>query len=150
MNQIIIFCATYLIFISAVYAFLHILLKHERRHHIRHIITIFGTAVSAWVITHFLKDLIAHPRPDLTNALIVPDSFYSFPSGHATFIFALAWSMYKIDKYAGMIIFIFGTITGIARVLAGVHFWYDILGGFVVGIFVAYIVFSITKRIRSI
>ena len=148
MEQIIIFCATYLIFISAVYAFLHILFKHEKKHHIRHIIIIFGTAVLAWVVTHFLKDVIAHPRPDLSNALIVPDSFYSFPSGHATFMFALAMSMYGVDKKAGKYIFIMALIAGIARVLAGVHFWYDIVGGFIVGAVISYIFVMIAKRIR--
>ncbi|MFA6608347.1 MAG: phosphatase PAP2 family protein [Candidatus Paceibacterota bacterium] len=149
MNQIIIFCANGLIFISALYAFVHIILKHERRHHVRHIALIFGSAVLAWVVAHLLKNIIAHPRPDLTGALIAPDSLYSFPSGHATFMFALAWSLYGFDKRAGAIIFTLAGITGIARVLSGVHFWYDIVAGFVVGGCVAYVVFLLTKRIRS-
>lgn len=148
MNQIIIFCATYLIYISALYAFCHIIFKREKKHHIRHVIIIFGTAVLAWAVAHFLKGVIAHPRPDIV-ALIKPDDVYSFPSGHATFMFALATSMYGIDKKAGKYIFIMGLITGIARVLAGVHFWYDIVGGFVLGAFVSYVFVMFARHIRD-
>ncbi len=148
MNQIIIFCASDLIFISTFYAFVYILWKHERKHHIRHIALIFGSAVLAWVVTHFLKEIIAHPRPEGV-ALLIPGDVYSFPSGHATFMSALAFSMYGFDKKAGKIIFVLAIITGIARVLAGVHFWYDIAFGFVVGFLVSYIVFLLTKRIFS-
>ena len=149
MNSIIIFCAEYLIFISAFYAIMHVLLKHEKKHYIQHIVIIFGSAVAAWIVSHFLKNIIAHPRHDLTHALITPDDVYSFPSGHATFMFALAFSMFSFDKKAGKIIFILALLTGIARVLSGVHFWYDIVGGFAIGAFVAYFVILVTRSIRG-
>ncbi len=148
MNQIIIFCATYLIYISALYAFYHVLSKHEKKHHIRHIIIIFGTAVLSWIVAHFLKGVITHPRPDVVT-LIKPDDLYSFPSGHATFMFALAFSMYGFDKRAGKYIFLMGLITGIARVLAGVHFWYDIVGGFILGAFVSSMFVMFAKHLRD-
>lgn len=148
MNQIIFLCASYFIFIAAAYAFYHVVTKHEKRHHLRHVAIIFGSAVLAWVISHFFKNVIAHPRPE-GLALLIPNDPYSFPSGHATFMFALAWSMYGFDKRAGAIIFVLALITGIARVLAGVHFWYDIVGGFIVGGIVAYTALVLTKSIRS-
>ena len=104
MNELIIICAKYLIFISAAYAFFHVVIKHERKNHIRHVVTIFGSAVFAWVIAHVLKNAVAHPRPDALHALIVPDDVYSFPSGHATFMFALAFCMYGFDKRAGKVL----------------------------------------------
>lgn len=149
MNQIIIFCADNLVFVSILYSVVYVIWKHERRHHIKHIVIILGSGLFAWVVAHVLKDIIAHPRPDLTNALVVPDSLYSFPSGHAALMFALGLSMFSFDKKAGIIIFVLAILTGIARVLAGVHFWYDIVGGIVVGFLVSYIIFLATKRIRS-
>lgn len=146
MDTLIIFCASYLIYISALYAVLHVFLKHDKKHQIRHLIIIFGSAVSAWVVAHFLKGMIAHPRPDLIQALIKPDDSYSFPSGHASFMSGLAFAMYGFDKRAGIFIGALALITGIARVLAGVHFWYDILGGFILGAIVAYIVVLLSKR----
>ncbi len=149
MNELIIFCGVYLIYISVFYAVLHVFLKHEKKHHVRHIITILVTAVFAWIVGHVLKGVIAHPRPDSISALIIPDDVYSFPSGHATFMFALAMSMLSFDRKAGRIILLMAVVTGVARVLAGVHFWYDIVGGFILGACIAYFVTLITKRFRD-
>ena len=147
MNQLIIICATYLIYISALYAGLHVIVKHEKKNHISHVIIIFGSAVFAWIVAHFLKNAIAHPRPDATLAILTPDDRYSFPSGHAAFMFGLAFAMYGFDKKAGTIIGMFAVVTGIARVLAGVHFWYDIIGGCLLGAGVASIVTLFAQRI---
>lgn len=149
MNEIIILLAAVPIFIAILYALFHVITKHERRHHVRHIVIIGGSAILAWVVTFILKDIIAHPRPDLTKALFIPNDIYSFPSGHATFMFGLAFAMYSFDKHAGKILFLLALITGVARVLAGVHFWYDIVGGFFVGAIVSYIILLLTKHIRS-
>ena len=149
MNSIIYFCATYLIFIASAYAIFHVVFTSETKHYVKHIGIILGSAMLAWIVSHFMKDLIGHPRPDLSLALLQPNDPYSFPSGHATFMFALAWSMYSFDKRAGIIIFVLATLTGIARVLAGVHYWYDIVGGFIVGAFVSAVILYFTKKIRS-
>lgn len=146
MNTIIIFCASYLIYISALFAVLRVFWKHGKNHYVRNLIVIFGSAVFAWVIAHFLKGIIALGRPDSAYPLVKPDDVYSFPSGHATFMFALAFAMYGFDKRAGKIIAVLAIATGIARVLAGVHFWYDIVGGCLLGCVVAYICILIAKR----
>ncbi len=146
MNFIILFCAQALIFIAIAYAVLHVYFKHERKHHVRHILMVLGTALFSWIAAHFLKDVIAHPRPDLTIALLQPDSVYSFPSGHAAFMFALAFTMHSIDRKAGRILFALAVITGIARVLAGVHYWYDIIGGAAFGLVLSWIIMTICKR----
>jgi undecaprenyl-diphosphatase len=147
MNFLILFCAEALIFIASAYAVLHVYFKHEKKHHVRHIVMVLGTAVLSWVVAHFAKDLIAHPRPDLAKALLAPDDAYSFPSGHASFMFAMAFTMHFFDKKAGRIIFVMAILTGIARVLAGVHYWYDIVGGIVFGFVVAWIVVTLCKRL---
>ncbi|MCF7843435.1 phosphatase PAP2 family protein [Candidatus Gracilibacteria bacterium] len=140
MNQIIIFSAEYFIFISALYVFVHMILMRKNKNYLQQIIIIFGSAVFAWVIAHVLKGIVAHPRPGLVNALIVPDSTYSFPSGHATFMSTLAFVTYSFDKRAGIVVASFAVITGVARVISGVHYWYDIIGGFVVGALISYMV----------
>jgi undecaprenyl-diphosphatase len=146
MNTLIIFCAAYLIFIAAAYATLHIYFKHEHKHHMRHIVMVIGTAVLAWVIAHFAKDWIGHLRPTGVPTLIAPDDTYSFPSGHASFMFALAFTMHYLDRKAARILFALAIVTGIARVLAGVHFWYDIVGGAVFGLVISWIVVTLCKR----
>jgi undecaprenyl-diphosphatase len=136
MNTIIIFCAQYLIFVAIGYVAARSL---QGKHKIEHVLISLCTALLAWVVAHFLKGIIAHPRPDSMHALIVPDDMYSFPSGHATFMSALAVSMYSFNKKTGYVIFTLAIITGMARVLAGVHFWYDILGGVCIGALVGYL-----------
>jgi undecaprenyl-diphosphatase len=146
MNEIIIICAKYLIYISAIYACGYVILRHERKHHIWHIVIIFGSAVVAWLIAHVLKGQIGHPRPDAALALITPEDQYSFPSGHATFMFALAFASWTFSRFSGRVLFILALVTGIARVLAHVHYWYDILGGMVLGAGVASLIAMAAKR----
>jgi undecaprenyl-diphosphatase len=147
MDFLIISFAEYLLYIAFVYAVLHTYFLHEKKHHIRHIATMVGVPVFAWLISHTIKDIVAHPRPDLSVALIVPDSLYSFPSGHATLMFALAATMYAYDKKAGLFLAILAILTGIARVLAGVHYWYDIVAGAVLGYVVSLVVVIFLRRV---
>lgn len=140
MDFLIVFSAEYLLYIGFIFAVLRIYFLHERKHHIRHMLTVVGTPVFAWIISHTLKDVIARPRPDLSVALVVPDSLYSFPSGHATLMFALAATMYVYDKRAGIFLGVLAVMTGIARVLAGVHYWDDILGGALLGFLTSLVV----------
>lgn len=146
MNTVIYFCAVYCIIIASLYAVLHVLMKHEKKHHVLHIVTILGSAVVAWVVARILKSDIAHARPDLTHAMFLPSDPYSFPSGHATFMFALAFAMYSFDKRAALLLFAFAVITGVARVLAGVHFWYDIVAGAILALLVAKSIFYLSKK----
>lgn len=147
MNLIIYFFAVVLIFIAIAYACVHVYFKHEKKHHIRHVVSILGAAVTSWLVAHSLKSLIGHLRPDLTHTLVTPIDPYSFPSGHAAFMFALAFAMYSFDKKAGKILIAAAILTGIGRVLAGVHYWYDIVGGAILGYIVAFVVVYVCKRL---
>lgn len=147
MNIVIYFFAAVLIFIAIAYAIIHVYLKHEKKHHVRHIVTILAAAGVSWLVGHSLKSLIGHLRPDLSHALITPIDPYSFPSGHAAFMFALAFAMYTFDKKAGRILIVAAILTGIARVLAGVHYWYDIVGGAVLGYIIAFVVVYVCNRL---
>ena len=53
---------------------------------------------------------------------------------------ALAFAIYFLHKQAGYWFMFFALIIGVARIMAGVHFPLDILGGFVLGALVAYLV----------
>lgn len=147
MNQIIFFCATYLIYISVIYTIYFAFYKGDKKHLIRNLVILLGGASFAWIINHFLKDIIVHPRPDLALALFEPSDPYSFPSGHASFMFALGFLMSNFNKKAGIIILILSLLTGIARVLSGVHYWYDILGGVVLAYVISYSVFYLFKKL---
>lgn len=146
MNQIIFVCASYLIYVSVVYAIYIAFYKGDKKHAVRNLVILLGGASLSWIIGHFLKNIIAHPRPDMAVALLEPNDMYSFPSGHASFMFALGFLMSYVNKKAGMVILVLAIITGIARVLSGVHYWYDIVGGLVLGYIVSYSVLYLYKK----
>lgn len=149
MNVVIIFCAVILIYVASVFAVYRVLRRHERKHHGRHIAQLLGTAFGSWWAAHVFKMWIHFPRPDLSHALFLPRDIHSYglPSGHAAFMFALATTMYAFDRKAGRALYVLAILTGIARVAAGVHFWYDILGGALLGYIVAVVVDYVCKRL---
>ena len=85
--------------------------------------------------------LVARPRPFVglqdVNALVLTDmeeAYRSFPSGHATLAFAIAFIVYKQDRDWGIAFLILAAIVAIGRVFTGVHYPVDVVAGAVVGI----------------
>lgn len=108
----------------------------------REIIFVFGATLAAYVISKILKVAINAARPfdalpDVTS--LFAQTGHAFPSGHATFFAALAFSIFFISKKAGYVFMLFALIIGTTRIMAGVHFPLDILGGFLLGALVAYL-----------
>jgi len=71
---------------------------------------------------------------------------YSFPSDHATFLFALAFSFYLAGERAiGYCLFAVGVLVSIARVVVGFHYPSDVLAGWILGFLAAWLVW-LAKR----
>jgi|GEM_PF-3028025 len=88
----------------------------------------------------------ARPYVALSFApLIDPVHEFSFPSGHVAVLSALAFVAMRVRPAAGAALFAGAVIVGVARVLAGVHWPIDIVGGIVVGLAAAVIV-SLAER----
>ncbi len=134
MDQLIIFFAVYFPYILILLAVLF-LLKFKSW---RGLIISLATSGSAWTIAYILKNLMRVSRPDV-QALFLADG-YAFPSGHATFFMALAISIFFFHKKTGYWFMLAALLVGLARIMAGVHSPVDILGGFVLGALVAYLV----------
>ena len=111
------------------------------------------TVLSAWLAAFLLKIVFHAPRPFVTftsvRPLIVETSFTSFPSGHATFFFALATAIYLYDKRAGRGFFVAAVLIALARVIAGVHYPVDILTGAVLGVGIAAISHRYISKLLS-
>lgn len=109
----------------------------------REIVLVFFSGGFAWCVATLIKIILKTPRPFLVFKDISPlisKTDFSFPSGHATFYMALAFALYFSHKKVGYIFIFFALLIGIARIIAGVHFPIDILGGFILGILIAYLV----------
>lgn len=105
---------------------------------VRDLFVVGVTAVSAWFIAHFFKDVFHTLRPfdaiPTIKPLVVESGFgYAFPSGHATFFMALASSLWFYHKQLAVFFGVSAVLIGFARVSAGVHWPVDILGGLTLG-----------------
>jgi len=74
---------------------------------------------------------------------------YSFPSNHASNSMAIAVMFFSILGMRYRFLFIFAFIAGFSRIYIGVHYPGDVLCGFVLGGFVARIVFLATNKLLS-
>ncbi len=117
----------------------------------KEIILVFFTGIFAWCLAFILKNIFQTQRPfdSLPEVIsLFPETGYGFPSGHATFYMALAVSIYLTHKKAGYFFIFFALLIGIARIAGGVHSPIDILGGYILGIFTAYLVRALYKKLR--
>ena len=91
-------------------------------------------------ITLGLKLAVQRQRPDGSN--------YSFPSGHAALFFAMAMVIYFYNKKWGLWFFGAAILMGLSRIIAGVHYPTDILGGAIIGTLTAWAVFYFAKKLQ--
>lgn len=103
---------------------------------VRDLFVVGATAVSAWFIAHFFKDVFQTLRPFDALSSVKPllvESGYAFPSGHATFFMALASAIWFYHRPLAVFFGISAILIGLARVAAGIHWPVDILGGLILG-----------------
>ena len=124
--------------------------KYNPDSRIRNIFFVFSSTFFAWVVTDILKSIIGNPRPFIVfenlKPLFLHGGMDSFPSGHATFMSALAVSMYLVNKKVGIYFIIGAILVGLSRIIGGVHFPIDILFGYTIGTSVSLIFSLIFKH----
>jgi undecaprenyl-diphosphatase len=87
-----------------------------------------------------LKFLIQRERPFKTLSYILKLSEgggYSFPSGHTTEAFAVAFALifFTSDKYISYLVLIWAMLVAYSRIVLGVHFPSDILVAIMIALF---------------
>jgi methylenetetrahydrofolate dehydrogenase (NADP+)/methenyltetrahydrofolate cyclohydrolase len=107
------------------------------RESIKRLVIIFGSTLSVWSIAQIIKYFYYSPRPFLVlediNLFFIHGGNDSFPSGHTVFYISLATIIYFYNKKWGITYGVLAILIGLSRVVAGVHWPYDILGGIVFG-----------------
>ncbi|MEK7540705.1 MAG: phosphatase PAP2 family protein [Patescibacteria group bacterium] len=100
-------------------------------------------AFTRFILAEIIRWMWFRPRPFITNnvnLLIDYDAKEaSFPSGHASFYFALSAIVYFYNKKIGIIFYIASLLVVLARVFVGIHWPSDILAGAILGILTGYI-----------
>ncbi|PIQ68416.1 MAG: hypothetical protein COV91_04220 [Candidatus Taylorbacteria bacterium CG11_big_fil_rev_8_21_14_0_20_46_11] len=160
-GNVVLFLAEYFPYLVVV-AFLYFAFKYGRHslsvspskegEKFRLIVEGIGAGIVARGFVELIRFFIHRPRPFMDISSIVPlfsETSYSFPSGHASFFFALSTVVYLYNKRWGAWFFVASTVITLARVMAGVHYLSDIVGGAVLGITVGILVRSLFHRIQQ-
>jgi len=97
---------------------------------------VLAVILARGIVTEVIRFFYHHPRPfdALGFTPLIAESGWSFPSGHATFYFALSMTVWFVNRKWGMWYLLAATVMGIARIYVGVHWPLDVLGGALIGI----------------
>lgn len=154
LDTVIVFFASYLAYILIIiFAVLLFVSQYPKREKWE---IVFVTAISGVIarfgVTELIRFFYHRPRP--FTALpgvhqLLTDSAWSFPSGHAAFFFAMSTAVYLYNKKWGTGFFIATILITVSRVIAGVHYPLDILGGALVGIGVACATFYVARKMSA-
>lgn len=102
------------------------------------------TIFLSWVITLAVQAMVQRERPKFESSTGYKMWWrtYSLPSGHATISAAVAtvllWQIHLINPFlfaaAIALVAIIEILIGLGRIIVGVHYFGDIIAGFVLGI----------------
>ncbi len=149
-DAFIVFLASYLQYFLGVIFFLFLYfsayLKKKKVHIF--LMTIISIIIARLGITEIIRFFYHRPRPFIIYKVyqLFSENDWSFPSGHSAFFFAMAVAIYLYNKKWGIWFFIAAVMMNISRIIAGVHYPSDILGGMIVGTVVACAVFYLSKK----
>ena len=146
LDWLIIFLGTYLGFVMVVIALAFGFRAHNFKSKFS-VLSFFALSmIFAGIIMITTITYLNNPRPFLVlnfEPLIYKHPNTSFPSGHTTIFSALAFAMLFVNRKKGYLFILGAFLIGVGRVMAGVHWPIDILGGFLCGFLSAYIAYKI-------
>jgi PAP2 superfamily. len=138
-----IFCASFLIWIEIVLIGVFYLTARKRR--ALAACSAVASSVLAWTVSQGIGLLYFRPRPfavlQSAHLLINKSSLdKSFPSDHASIAFAVACAIFFVDRRWGGVLLAMAAVISLARVFVGVHYFSDVVAGALLGFVCAFLV----------
>lgn len=120
----------------------------------RFLLIMIPSLAIALILAFLLKEAFPIARPCIPCTMIqdvcnpyCPANDTSFPSGHATTIFAVLTSLWLVQRKRWQLpIFILAIAVASSRVLLGVHTWTDVIAGSILGLAVSLLVWYCLER----
>ena len=114
-------------------------------------LSVLGAMALTFILGNLiLKNLVARPRPftvDASVPLIIPQpGEFSFPSGHTMNGFAAATTIFLYYHKAGIVALLLAASIAFSRMYLFVHYPTDILGGIIVGVFDAWLIYTLVNK----
>jgi len=151
LDVIFIFCAKFLVYFL-VLGFVYLLFKEKnpmRRYYFL-FLTLLAVLFSWGMVSPAIHFYYPHPRPFAAvggvNPLITPSEDSSFPSNHMMFLVPIVLAAAYLDPKRGKWFIIGVLLVGIGRIIAGVHWPFDILAGIALGAICFYIARAVIAR----
>ena len=140
-------CSPKFMIVLNVLLFIFIILKKKYK-----LLIIVLSSISSVIINNLVKIIVKRERPDYLR--MVMEKSYSFPSGHAMisvlFFGSIIYLVNKHNlKYKKLITFSLSTfilLIGISRIYLGVHYLTDVVGGYLLGFIVLFLIICLFER----
>jgi len=143
LSTLTVFFGEYFPYLVAASLLFPILMKPTLRERLRFLAeALIAALVARLVFVELIRLFIERLRPFAADASVVAlleETSFAFPSGHATFFFALATSVFLHNRRWGSAFYAAALLISLARIAAGVHYPTDILGGALLGSLVAWL-----------
>lgn len=121
------------------------------------VLAIITVSLTDLISVRVLKPLFSRQRPchpeiliDGCNYLLGKKRSLSFPSAHATNMFGQAMLLTLFYPKRILYFMVFASLIGFSRIYTGVHYPGDILGGFIFGTIIAWVVYSLYFSLRQV
>lgn len=124
-------------------------------------VMLIALGIGALLTNVVFKPLVYRPRPYTFEGSVYhqlwslvgqhTESDFSFPSGHTTAATAAMLGLFlSTNKKKSWIALIFALAMGLSRIYLGVHYFTDVLGGFIAGSIGAIVSFYVCKLIPNV
>lgn len=131
-----------------------LLWKYDKKNFTINIVICSGSVIVADFITSsIMKPYFERLRPcqdnsmlDLINIVSGCGKKFSFASSHASTTFSLATIFFYITRGDIKLLFLWSLLIGYSRIYLGVHYFLDVIIGFLVGFLTSMVIYRISKK----